>query len=81
MTNFERYLKRVEIHTKLSPICGGTYSSGMLRSLLEVRKQVKNANHLERIDIMIEAWRKALINHNGQERRLLEYDVDTGEII
>ncbi|MCP3927213.1 MAG: hypothetical protein GY714_32035 [Desulfobacterales bacterium] len=65
--------------------CGGTYSSHNLRKAIELGKEIENYKKhpqyekaLAHIDIITEVWRKALKNHNSNELKFIEYDVNTG---
>ena len=66
-----------EAEASMSLICGGTFSSSRLRSALEFKKTLKKKKDIWRIDLVIDAWSKALVVHNRQG--FIEYNVETGK--
>jgi hypothetical protein len=65
--------------------CGGTYSSNNLRQCLTLLKELeaykdhpKYGKVLNALLVIKDNWQSALINHNLNELKIIEYNIETG---
>ena len=65
--------------------CGGTYSASNLRICLELLKELNGCKSHQKYEEVLSAllvikdvWQSALMNHNANEMKFIEYNIETG---
>jgi hypothetical protein len=65
--------------------CGGTYSENNLRICLSLLQELESFKDHPEYEKVLEAvlvtkgnWQSALINHNSNELKFIEYNIETG---
>ena len=78
-------LKEVSETKESAMQCGGSYSANRLRTCISLINEIEEYNDhpkykevLEILLIIKESWKSALIKHNSNDLKFIEYDVETG---
>ena len=85
MNELIEQLKEISTTKESALQCGGTYSANNLRICLSLLKKLEEYNDHPKYEKVLNTllnikdnWKSALINHNSNGSKFIEYDLETG---